>query len=94
MTAIARKVFQLSAREVIRKTSWSRPQLRVGIIGAGVIAPEHVYSYEDRGIATVVGICDVQPAALGNVLRQSPSARGYLTVPQMPSWSEWWQISG
>ena len=83
MTAIARKVFQLSAREVIRKTSWSRPQLRVGIIGAGVIAPEHVYSYEDRGIATVVGICDVQPAALGNVLRQSPSARGYLTVPQM-----------
>ena len=83
MATIIKKVIQHGARIVIRKTSRFRSQIRVGIIGGGVIAPEHIFSYEDRGTATVVGVCDVQAAALGEVLRKAPSARGYLDVQQM-----------
>lgn len=83
MSGIVRSLLQSGARAVIRRTSRFRPQIRVGIIGGGVIAPEHIHSYEDRGIATVVGVCDVQAAALGEVLRKAPSARGYLDLAQM-----------
>ncbi len=83
MHPIVGKTLKSGVRVLIRSTSRFRPQLRVGIIGGGVIAPEHIHSYEDRGNATVVGVCDVQAAALGEVLRAAPSARGYLDVRQL-----------
>jgi len=57
--------------------------LRVGIIGCGQIASDHLWGFETTARARVVAASDILSTPLANVLDQWPSLRGYRDFRQM-----------
>ena len=64
-------------RIVRRKLAALRSPADVAVIGFGAIAPDHVDAYEASGIARVVAVCDVRPAALAGALWRRPYLRAF-----------------
>ncbi len=75
----ARKLRRIAQRQV---RPLRRP-LRAAVVGCGAISPEHLDGYEDTGIAAVVGVSDVAPAALARALDRVPGARGFRDYREM-----------
>lgn len=74
-----RKLRRLAQRQVRPL----RNPVRAVVVGCGAIAPAHFDGYEETGLATVVGVSDVSPAALAKALDRCPDARGYRDYTQM-----------
>src|SRR5688572_4087382 len=68
---------------VLRKTATMRGSLRAGIVGFGVIAPEHVEGYENSGQAHVVAVNDVRAISLSSALNGWPYVKAYKDLRQM-----------
>jgi dTDP-4-amino-4,6-dideoxygalactose transaminase/predicted dehydrogenase len=59
------------------------PTRRVGVVGLGAIAPDHLLEYDNCPLARVVAVCDVVPSALAASLDAWPHLAGYLDYRQM-----------
>jgi dTDP-4-amino-4,6-dideoxygalactose transaminase/predicted dehydrogenase len=70
-------------RIALRKTASFRSPVDVAVIGFGGIAPDHVESYEETGIARVVAVSDLLPSNLARALDRWPSLRAYRAYRQL-----------
>lgn len=70
-------------REWARRSAPLRSPLRVGIIGYGGIAPDHLDAYENSGLARVVAVSDLLPFNLARALDRCPGARAYVDFRRM-----------
>ena len=83
MASLIQRGIRKLRREWTRRSAVFRFPLRVGIIGYGGIAPEHLDGYESTGQARIVGVSDLLPANLARALDRCPAARAYLDFRQM-----------
>src|SRR5689334_13328525 len=79
VTKIARRLRKLRNRAI----ATVRPPLRVAIVGAGEIAPDHVAGYESGSAARVVAVSDLRPLALAKALDRWGGVRAYRDYTEM-----------
>jgi dTDP-4-amino-4,6-dideoxygalactose transaminase/predicted dehydrogenase len=78
-----RRALNKFVRIAVRESARFRSPIRVGVIGIGAIAPDHLDAYEGTGIAQVVAVCDVLPKNLAGALDRRPNLRSYRDYRQM-----------
>lgn len=83
MTSLAKRAKNKLQRVALRKTAGIRSAWRVGVVGSGGIAPDHVQGYESTRVAHIVAFNDVSPVSLAGMLDQVPHAKGYKDLQQM-----------
>ncbi|MBX9623569.1 MAG: DegT/DnrJ/EryC1/StrS family aminotransferase [Gemmataceae bacterium] len=83
MPAITQRVLRRLRKYKNRAVGAVRPPLRVAVVGAGEIAPDHVAGYEAGPAARVVAVSDLRPAALAKALDRWPSVRAYRDYARM-----------
>jgi dTDP-4-amino-4,6-dideoxygalactose transaminase/predicted dehydrogenase len=71
------RVQRRGRREVLSRTAKARGTARAAIIGCGQIAPDHLSGYQESGLATVVAVSDIRPAAMASCLTHHPSVRAF-----------------
>src|SRR5262245_12401659 len=83
MTSLVTRAKNKGKRIVFRKTARLRSSLRVGIVGYGLIAPEHVDGYENSGMAHVVAVNDVSSLSASQAMNRFSFVKAYKDLTQM-----------
>jgi predicted dehydrogenase len=79
------RVKRRARRELLARTARLRGSLKAAVIGCGQIAPAHLMGYQESGLATVVGVSDVEPGAMAAHLAHRPDVRAFRDYRQMLS---------